>query len=546
VSKKQSEMGLGCMIADISKLTVKQKIGQIMIFGFDGQTVPSHMEMLFRDYHLGGIIYFRRNVGKSEQIKQLCDSLQQLSANHNNIPLSIAVDQEGGMVARIDQDVTLMPGQMTIGATGNAEYAYEAGRISGMELAQMGITVNFAPVLDVNNNAQNPVIGIRSFGESAELVAQLGKSMINGYQEIGISACAKHFPGHGDTTADSHYELPSVAHDLERIHAIELVPFKAAIEAEVDMIMTAHVQFPAIEPDGKPATLSYRVLTELLREELGFRGLIVTDCLEMNAISHGIGVGRGAVESFKAGADLILVSHRLERQLAAFQAIEAAIETGEISEARLDESVERILKVKAAQQQRMLQAQNQWRHINDLSSQIICNEMMLSAATLVQDQGNHIPLALQQPTLVIWPEVRESTQVDEIIKQEITLGTQLQQQGIIIDEVVIGNLPSEEEIDNILSKLSSQSIQQVVMGMYNATFSEGQQKLIAQLKKLQLAHLIFISLRNPYDIELLSSEDTYICAYENRPAMIRALSLVLVGKEAFKGQLPVQLDLTTN
>lgn len=534
-------MGLVRMIVDISKLTVKQKIGQIMMFGFDGHTIPSHIEMLFRDYHLGGIIYFRRNVGKSEQIKQLSDSLQQLSAQSNNIPLSIAIDQEGGMVARIDQDVTLMPGQMTLGATGNAQYAYEAGRISGMELAQMGITVNFAPVLDVNNNTKNPVIGIRSFGEKAELVAQLGKSMIDGYQQIGISACAKHFPGHGDTTADSHYELPSVAHDLKRIHAIELVPFKAAIEAEVDMIMTAHVQFPAIEPDGKPATLSYRVLTELLREELGFRGLVVTDCLEMNAISQGIGVGRGAVESFKAGADLILVSHRLERQLAAFQAIELAIETGEISEARLDESVARILKVKYAQQQRMIQAQNQWHPIGDPNSQIICDEMMQSAATLVQDQHKNIPLA-PEPTLVIWPEVRESTQVDEVIEQEMTLGSQLQQQGIIVDEVVIGNIPSKEEIDNIITKLSSQPIQQVVMGMYNATFSEGQHKLIQLLKALNLEHLVFISLRNPYDIELLSSEDTYICAYENRPAMIRALSQVLVGSKPFKGKLPVQLD----
>ncbi|HIW35205.1 MAG TPA: beta-N-acetylhexosaminidase [Candidatus Paenibacillus intestinavium] len=530
------------MVVDISQLTVKQKIGQLLMVGFEGRTIPSHVERLFRDYHIGSIIYFRRNVGKTTQIKQLCDDLQQLSSQYSSIPLSIAIDQEGGMVARIDQDITVMPGQMTIGATGNATHAYDAGAISGMEMAQLGITVNFAPVLDVNNNAQNPVIGIRSFGENAELVALFGTQMINGYQDMGVSACAKHFPGHGDTTADSHYELPSVAHNLERIHAIELVPFKAAINANVDMIMTAHVQFPALEPSGKPATLSYHVLTELLREKLAFNGVIVTDCLEMNAISQGVGVGAGAVEAFKAGADLILVSHRLERQLAAFDALEAAIESGEISEERLNQSVERILKLKALQQQRVLQAQSKWIRISDPKSQLICDQMMLDAVTLVQDQQNHLPLANDQQTLVIWPEVRESTQVDEAIEQELTLGKQLKELAVSVEEVVIGISPTDEEIAVIIEKLIVQPAQQIVMGLYNATFSEGQQKLIQKLKALKLEHLIFISLRNPYDIELLSGEDTYICAYENRPAMIRAIGLVLVGKEPFKGQSPVQLN----
>lgn len=526
-----------------SQLTIKQKIGQLLMCGFDGQTIPPHMDTLFRDYHIGGIIFFRRNVARAEQIKQLTDALQQQAAQYNSIPLSIAIDQEGGMVARIDQDVTVMPGQMTLGAAGKAEYAYEAGRISGMELAQLGITVNFAPVLDVNNNALNPVIGIRSFGEEAELVAQFGRSMIDGYQRMGVSACAKHFPGHGDTTADSHYELPSVAHDLERIHAVELVPFKAAIEAEVDMIMTAHVQFPALEPDGKPATISHRVLTELLREELGFNGLIVTDCLEMNAISEGIGVGTGAVEAFKAGADLILVSHQLDRQLAAFHALEAAVHSGEISEARLNQSVERILKLKAVQQQRMAEAEQQWSKIGDSKSWMLCEQMMQAAVTLVQDKHKHIPLSTEKNTLVIFPEVRESTQVDEVIEQEMTLGKGLQQQGLFVDELVIGAEPTDAELERAKAMLLSGHYAQIVMGLYNAAGSRGQQKLIEQLQALGQAdvRVIFISLRNPYDLVALSAEDTYVCAYENRTAMIKALSLALVGKESFKGKLPVTL-----
>lgn len=528
------------MRIDLTKLTIRQKLGQLLMVGFEGRDIPVHMEQLFRDYHIGNIIYFRRNVAEHTQVSQLSEALQQLSGKYNGIPLSIAIDQEGGMVARIDKDITVMPGQMTLGATGNVDHAYEAGRISGMELAQMGITINFAPVLDVNNNPQNPVIGIRSFGEHAELVAQFGVKMIDGYQSMGISACAKHFPGHGDTTADSHYELPSVAHGLERIHDVELVPFKAAIEAGVDQIMTAHVQFPALEPEGKPATLSYRVLTELLREELGFEGLIVTDCLEMNAISQGIGVGRGAVEAFKAGADLILVSHLIERQFAAFHALEAAFLAGEFDEARIDQSVERVLAMKRKQHTRMQLAKAQWHPIHNDHSQAIRDSLMQDAVTLVQDKNKRLPLAHGERTLVIWPEVRQSTEVDEVIDQHETLGTQLKQLGVFIDEVVVGVDPTEDECSLIQQKLLEGQYDQVVIGMYNATFSAGQQALIVMLQQ-QSTKSIFVSLRNPYDFALLGEQDTYICAYENRPAMIRALSLAMVGLIPFKGHLPAHL-----
>lgn len=530
------------MNSELAHLTIKQKLGQLFMFGFNGHNAPEHMEMLFRDYHIGGIIYFRRNTALPGQISELSAKLQQLAAPYSSIPLSIAVDQEGGMVARIDREVTVLPGQMTLGATGNAELAYEAGRISAMELAQLGITVNFAPVLDVNNNPLNPVIGIRSFGEQPELVAQLGSRMIAGYQETGVSACAKHFPGHGDTTADSHQELPAVAHSLERIHEVELVPFKAAIAADVDMIMTAHVQFPALEPEGRPATLSYRVLTELLREELGYEGLIVTDCLEMNAISQGIGVAQGAVEAFKAGADLILVSHRLDRQLEAFHALEAAVAAGEISEARVDESVARIVQLKQKQQQRMEQAKTGYTPIGDAKSLLSCEAMMEQAITLVQDKQTNLPLAADAATLVIWPEVRQSTEVDEVIEQELTLGKQLAALGLQVDELVVGTEPTEAELALFMEKLQSGEVKQVVMGMYNAAFSAGQEQLVNLLRANPDVKVVFVSLRNPYDIALLGENDSYVCAYENRPAMLRALGLALIGNIPFSGKLPVSLQ----
>lgn len=529
------------MNSELSSLTIKQKLGQLFMFGFEGHEVPEHMEMLFRDYYVGGIIYFRRNTALPQQIAALSSGLQQLSSSYNSIPLAIAVDQEGGMVARIDREVTVLPGQMTLGATGNAELAYEAGRISAMELAQLGITVNFAPVLDVNNNPLNPVIGIRSFGERPELVAQLGSSMIRGYQEMGLSACAKHFPGHGDTTVDSHQELPSVAHSLERIHAVELVPFKAAIAADVDMIMTAHVQFPALEPDGTPATLSPRVLTDLLRKELGFSGVIVTDCLEMNAISQGIGIGRGAVEAFKAGADLILVSHRLDRQLEAYHAMEAALATGEISEQRLDQSVARLLQLKHQQQRRQQQAKQHWLNIGNAKSLRRSEAMMEQAVTLVQDQRGHLPLLAGVETLVIWPEVRQSTEVDEVIEQELTLGKQLIKLGLQVEEMIVGTEPTQAELINLEEKLQAARFKQVIVGLYNASFSTGQQRLVELLQASKDIKVVYISLRNPYDIALLSERDSYVCAYENRPAMLRALGLALSGKLPFRGRLPVTL-----
>lgn len=534
------------MQIELNHLTLRQKLGQILMFGFDGYTVPSHMTDLFREYKLGNIIYFRRNVSQQGQIVALSEELQKQSAQFNSIPLSIAIDQEGGMVARIDQDVTVMPGQMTLGAAGSSKYAYDAGRISGMELAQLGITINFAPVLDVNNNPLNPVIGIRSFGEQPDKVAELGVAMIAGYQDMGVAACAKHFPGHGDTTADSHEELPAVLHSLDRLHHIELVPFKAAIAAGVELIMTAHVQFPALEPEGKPATLSERVLTELLRKELGYEGVIVTDCLEMKAISEGIGVGAGAVEALKAGADLILVSHRLDRQLEAYHALEQAVLTGEISEDRLNDSVARVLRLKQRQQHNLQQAQarEDFLPIGAAESVTCCQHMMEQAVTLVQDEEKCLPLDATKQTLVIWPEVRRSTQVDEVIEQELTLGKQLEQLGLSVVELVIGTEPTQEELDHVQLMLQQTSCSQIVMGMYNASSSTGQANLAKMLSKLSVqekANVIFVSLRNPYDLSLLSYKDTYVSAYENRPEMLRALGLALVGSIPFRGKLPVQL-----
>lgn len=270
----------------ISKMTLEEKIGQMFQVGFKGTKVTSDIKEMIEDYYVGGIIYFRRNIESLQQVSGLSNELQILSASKRpGLPLMISTDQEGGMVSRLVGG-THFPGNMILGATRNVRLAKRDGQAIARQLKAVGINMDFAPVLDVNNNPLNLVIGARSFGGDPLLVANLGIAFIKGMQAEGVITCAKHFPGHGDTAIDSHLGLPVIKHGKEHLEKVELYPFKQAIKVGVDSIMTAHIYFPALEPrKGVPATLSYNVLTGLLRRELGFAGLIISDCMEMKGKS---------------------------------------------------------------------------------------------------------------------------------------------------------------------------------------------------------------------------------------------------------------------
>jgi beta-N-acetylhexosaminidase len=292
----------------VENMTIDEKVGQMLMPDFrnwqkQGETkatgfieMNSEVASIIKKYHLGGVILFAENVVDTEQTVRLTDGLQMASPD---LPLFITIDQEGGIVTRL-QTGTNLPGNMALGAARNGNYAYQTGEIIGKELSSLGINVNFGPSVDVNNNPGNPVIGVRSFSSDPELVSKLGIQTIKGLQNQNMIATTKHFPGHGDTAVDSHYGLPLVSHDKERLRSIELVPFQKAIDAGVDMMMTAHVQFPAFDDttyisknDGQeimvPATLSHKVITGLLREEMGFDGVVVTDALNMKAIADNFG-----------------------------------------------------------------------------------------------------------------------------------------------------------------------------------------------------------------------------------------------------------------
>ncbi|MGM0498739.1 MAG: beta-N-acetylhexosaminidase [Bacillota bacterium] len=331
----------------LKNMSLEEKVGQLFQVGFQSKSIDREIKDLIENYHIGGVIYFTRNIENLEQTASLSKNLQELALDSGaGIPLFISVDQEGGKVRRI-KDLTYFPANIEIGATGDKELSRKAAAVTAKELKGLGINVNLAPVLDVNNNPANPVIGERSFGADPILVAEMGVAYIKGLQAEGIIATAKHFPGHGDTAVDSHFDLPVINHSRERLDQVELYPFKKAIEAGVDSIMVAHIYFSTIESEaGIPATLSKAVLNDLLREELNFEGVIITDDLEMGAITNFFGTAAGAVKTIEAGADIVLISHSYDKQKQAIEAVIAAVENGRISEKRIEESLRRIIKLK--------------------------------------------------------------------------------------------------------------------------------------------------------------------------------------------------------
>src|SRR5712692_4703955 len=261
-------------------MTLEEQIGQVLMVGFSGSTPSQEIIDLIQRFHIGNILLFSRNLRDAQQVLELTQSLQQIAKEAGQpYPLLIAIDQENGIVQRLGEAVTIFPGNMALGAIGSEEVVYKVALATGRELKALGINMNLAPVVDINNNPANPVIGVRSFGEDPHLVARLGAAMVKGFHAAGILSCLKHFPGHGDTAVDSHLALPTIPHTFERLEAVELVPFRSGVEAGADSVMIAHISFPALtHQEALPATVSPALVRGLLREKLGFDGVIISDC----------------------------------------------------------------------------------------------------------------------------------------------------------------------------------------------------------------------------------------------------------------------------
>jgi beta-N-acetylhexosaminidase len=316
---------------------LSRRVARMLMIGFDGlDAVPPDAKELI-DAGVFGAILFKRNVGTAAQTAALCRQVKTLAGR----PFMLAVDQEGGRVARLrGAPFTAVPSMRDIGAAGDEALAERTGRLLAQEISAVGFDWDFAPVVDVDTNPQNPVIADRSFGRTPELVSRMGVALARGLEAGGVASCAKHFPGHGDTNKDSHLELPSLPHGMDRLRAVELPPFRAYAQAGLSAVMTAHVIFEALDP-GVPATMSAKVL-RLLREELGFGGVLVSDDLEMKAIADHFGIGEAAVRGTMAGVDLFLVCHRADRQNEAIASITKAVEVGRIPRSRIDEANARL------------------------------------------------------------------------------------------------------------------------------------------------------------------------------------------------------------
>lgn len=330
----------------LEKMDISRKIGQMMIVGIPGAGHSQEAAKIVTHGYIGGVVLFGYNLSTKAKNLQFFEALQEDAMRSSGIPLFISIDQEGGRVLRITDGVTQFPGNMALGVGNDPGITGKLSRILGMQLRECGVNMNLGPVIDVNNNSENPVINTRSFGSQASVVAAMGVSYIKGLQGARCVAVGKHFPGHGDTNKDSHLILPVIDYGWERLRSIELIPFRKAIGAGVEAIMTAHIAYPRVLGSNMPATLSREMLTELLRNEMGFDGLIITDDMEMAAVSSSIDLGEAAVRSVEAGADIVLTSASGRSIARIFTALKAAAGSGRLSMERIDRSVLRILEVK--------------------------------------------------------------------------------------------------------------------------------------------------------------------------------------------------------
>lgn len=528
---------------DISKLTLREKIGQLMMFGFDGITPSNEIIELIEEHHVGGIILFGRNIGAATEVLELTNELQRIAKNANyKLPLLISTDQENGIVRRLGVGTTTFPGNMLLGATHDTNETYNVARATAEELRALGINMNLAPILDINNNPNNPVIGVRSFGESAIDVANHGIVSIKGHFDAKVIPTIKHFPGHGDTEVDSHLDLPVIPHSLARLEEIELVPFKRAIAAGIEVVMIAHVYFPGIEGDlNIPATISKKVITELLRGQLGYEKVVVTDCLEMKAITAGIGTVEAALLALQAGADLIMISHSYDLQKRTIERIVEAVMAGELSENAIDKAVERIFT--------LISKYLDWGNILDKNIEAfnqvgseehrnLAMEIYRKGVTLIKNDGL-LPLeSHNKKILIIYPENKIYTLVEELSSIDDKLKNAIKRFYNDVDIFQINDHLEDIEIRRLIDLSISYDI--VIFATINLKQKVEQIDIINKLVELK-QKVIVISLRTPYDFSFIPDVNVFIVTYEHSLPAISVAFEIIFGLISSKGKLPVSI-----
>jgi beta-N-acetylhexosaminidase len=516
----------------LERMTIEEKVGQLVMAGFPGLEPDSGICRLLRERHLGSVVLFGRNCDTPQQVARLTADLQNLS----RLPLLIAVDQEGGTVARLRSPATVFPSNMAIGATGRTDDAYTAAACTAEILRRVGITMNLAPVLDVNSNPQNPIIGTRSFGEDVAMVSALGVAAIEGYQDNGIMATAKHFPGHGNTAVDSHAMLPVVHASLEELERTELPPFEDAITAGVAAVMTAHILFPALGT-RHPATLSYEALGWLLRTQLGYDGIVITDCMEMKAIADNYGMSEAAVMAIQAGADIVLISHTYEHQAEALDALLQAARERIIPPHRLDRSVRRILTAKERFALEQLPAKEQaaW---PDPIHEAAARDIAQRSVTLIKDDKGWLPISSRQRVALVECTLSTVTGVEDRHPSSPLLSHALAKRLPDMRSIAVAPDLEAQRLPEAMAMAQEADI--IIVATRNAGQNPGQVRLVHDLLSLDKP-VIVVALRSPFDLLSFIWARAYLCTYGDPPCSLEAVADVLCGAVPPQGHLPVTI-----
>ncbi|MFE7209161.1 glycoside hydrolase family 3 protein [Streptomyces sp. NPDC057611] len=542
----------------ISRMTLEEKVGQLFVMRVYGHsaTAPTQADIdanlkeigvrtaaeLIAKYRVGGIIYFAwaHNTQEPHQIADLSNGIQAAALGQpRGLPLLVATDQEHGIVCRVGKPATLFPGAMAIGAGGSPADAHTLGRISGAELRALGINQDYSPDADVNVNPANPVIGVRSFGADPDAVAGLVAAEVKGYQSSKVAATAKHFPGHGDTATDSHYGFPVITHSRELWEKLDAVPFRAAIKAGIDSIMTAHIQFPALDDSGDPATLSHPVLTGILRGELGYDGVVVTDSLGMDGVRTKYGDDRVPVLALKAGVDQLLNPPSLD---VAWNAVLSAVRAGELTEARLDESILRILRMKA----KLGLLDDPYVSQADVDRVVGIGTHLAAAdrvaertTTLLANEGRLLPLSRRSHNKLLVVGADPASPSGTTGPPTGVLAAALTELGFQATALSTGTAPSAATADKAVA--AAQDADAVVVGTYNVTAGSSQKTLVERLVATGRP-VIAVAIRNPYDIAHLPTVPAYLAAYSWTDVELRAAARVIAGQVRPHGRLPVPVQ----
>ena len=491
--------------AALAQMTLEEKVGQMLVTGFPDGTMNDSFLQLVRDVKVGNVILFRENQLNRGQIEKLCADVTAYIQKETGIAPFITSDEEGGIVSRLPVDLGKMPSEMAFSKMKSEKAAYKAAYLSGKQLKRLGINFNLAPVLDINNNIQNPVIGVRSYGQTPKEVWDYAGEAVRGYMDAGIMCVGKHFPGHGDTDTDSHLALPIIKKPMDAMKPMELVPFQAAINAGIPAVTIAHVVFE--KEDDVPATMSEKIVTGLLRDKMHFNGLIISDCMEMNAISKTYGIEAASVAAVKAGIDLIFISHFHDKVRSTAARITEAVKNGEISEERIDAAVSRILYYK---EKYISLPENEndsiYEECMTYAEQVY--EAAVAAGVSAYKNGSEKFMLGDHPLFV--SPIKQQLSMVSNMPEEISFAVQLQKLygGTAINFSL--NV-SDEEIKSLLS--AAQNASSVVVGTMNASIYRGQKNLLCALSEMKKP-IACAALRDPFDLDSLPEQIYKIPLYE--------------------------------